>query len=53
MLWATVIMALAAVAAAFIAGGTIRPFGAGSLAAPAPVATTASAAPSPSLVTKP
>jgi hypothetical protein len=48
MLGVAVVTMVAAIAAAFLAGGIIRPFGAGPAASPAPIVTSAPVAPSPS-----
>jgi hypothetical protein len=54
MLWFTAIMTIAALAAAFIAGGIIRPFGSTSVVTPAPIVSPqVSSSPAPSLVVTP
>ncbi len=53
MLWLTVVIAVTGLALAFLAGGIIRPFGAGPEPTFAPVVTTSPVAPPPSPVTAP
>ena len=54
MLWATILMTIAAIVAAFLAGGILRPFGAASLATPGPIVSPqASGSPAPSMAATP